>query len=193
MNEQGAQETKQRVWFRCEHGHAFWVATPFEGTDTWPCPSCVEPLEVSATLDSSLNDLQRRLTEAERERDEYKQSADELDALFDMQWKRDIEAVHRWREEDVNERKLWSPDRGTLLDYIWEHMLVAEARVQGLEALLSTETLSAPDPRFRRGVMHRFGEMSRFHLEGEECLICVVAPPAALTPQATETQAGEES
>lgn len=48
-----------------------------------------------------------------------------LNAIFDKQWERDMEAVAEWRGKDVN-RQLTLPDRGSLMLHVLDRALAAE-------------------------------------------------------------------
>lgn len=61
-------------------------------------------------------------------------NAEELEALFDLEYKRDIEAITRWQAEDPDARSLTFPDRGKLLDWLWERMNAAESELRSLTA-----------------------------------------------------------
>ena len=61
--------------------------------------------------------LKAQLEAVEAERDRLKEDNDDLNRLFEMEHKRDIEAVQRWRKQG-KDRDLTLPDRGTLLDFM---------------------------------------------------------------------------
>lgn len=58
---------------------------------------------------------------------------DELRALFDMQWKRSLEAIALWRSESPTERALVMPDLGDLL--AWLMVRIAEGPARGRAAV----------------------------------------------------------
>ncbi len=62
------------------------------------------------------------------------EEADELQALFDLRWKRDLEAVERWRSAAPG-RELTVPDRADLVVFLLEQLPVAAqaARERGGE------------------------------------------------------------
>lgn len=83
-----------------------------------------------------------RAERAERERDEAREHAAELDRLFDLQQRRMREAVALWRGESPAERELVLPDLGDLLAWLMARPERAEAtigRVRTLAAEFQSE------------------------------------------------------
>lgn len=51
----------------------------------------------------------------------------ELEALFDLQHKREVECIERWKTEDPTGRALTLPDYGRLLDWMHARLLILES------------------------------------------------------------------
>lgn len=50
----------------------------------------------------------------------------DLQSLFDMQHRREMEAIARWRAEAPKARSLTMPDYGRLLDWLWDRVQMLE-------------------------------------------------------------------
>ena len=73
-------------------------------------------------------ELCSRPTETIRQENvELKDDLTELQWLFDMQWKRDVEILNVWRAEDPTNRDLQMPDRGDLVKWLWEKLQAEKA------------------------------------------------------------------
>lgn len=57
----------------------------------------------------------------------------ELEALFDLQHARLVEAQKRWQAEDPEDRALKHPDLGSLLDWLHKEVLKARPQVRTVE------------------------------------------------------------
>lgn len=55
----------------------------------------------------------------------------ELEALFDLKHRREVECISRWQEEDPKGRALTLPDYGSLLDWMHARLLIFEAGGKG--------------------------------------------------------------
>lgn len=63
-------------------------------------------------------DLDQRLRQTARERDDARREADDYQRLFDLQYTRTTEAEKRWRAQDPTTRSHIAPDLGALLDWL---------------------------------------------------------------------------
>ena len=91
---------------------------------------------------------------AELEHEPYGQTertdADELTALFEMQHRREIEAIERWRAEDPEARDLTLPAYGRLLDWLWDK--VKAERTAEVEALVKAANTYRQDAHWTNGL-----------------------------------------
>lgn len=55
----------------------------------------------------------------------------ELEALFDLKHRREVECIARWTAEDPKGRALTLPDYGSLLDWMHARLLIFEAGGKG--------------------------------------------------------------
>lgn len=70
------------------------------------------------------------------------ESCQELEALFDMQHRREMEAIARWRAEDPDGRALTQPDYGRLLDWLWEQLKIQQEDIRELTGRLGDRWLT---------------------------------------------------
>lgn len=98
---------------------------------------------------------------------------EELNQLFDLQHKREVEAIQRWQAEDPQGRALTMPDYGRLLDWLKEKLDTATLALDLLEPVYEArlEPIQAKSDE-RRAVLARLEWLAD---EGEHrCPVCVI-------------------
>lgn len=103
--------TDIRAWFDavCAHNKVTWGITGSFGSDL-PTPA------ILALVINTLLDM-----------------ADEHEALFELQHRREQEAIERWRADDPKGRHLTMPDYGRLLDWLHEQLKEVKATLARAE------------------------------------------------------------
>lgn len=125
-------ETAERELGRCGKENCFGLDV--DGVASWVRKS---RLEAAEQLVRSMVEAQKTSEKHWRAEVEAAEKAlKEYDQLFEMQYKRDIEASLRWQAEDPTGRAMMLPDRGNLLDYLWAELQKAEQRLAAVEAAL---------------------------------------------------------
>lgn len=99
--------------------------------------------------------LRRQVARVEAERDEARREAEELQAVFDLQYTRTTEAEQRWRAEDPEARAHMAPDLGRLLTWLMadadnQRATVGRLRRELLRAAVDRDHARAAGEAYRR-------------------------------------------